>query len=80
MIPWLVQKAAPGQTHCDPDWQTVEADTSRGAVVAWLEAHWLAGELPVRIRVAPAAKILRHPNGMPMLSREFNVTAAEGTP
>lgn len=72
-IPWLVQIAKAGDTHASPGWQTVTAQTSQGAVVAWLESH--EHVLPIRLRVGPAAAILRHPNGMPMMSREFTVTA-----
>ena len=74
MIPWLVQVAQPGQTNCRPEWDTVIADSSRNAVVVWLENN--EHTLPICLRVAPAAPALRHPNGMPMVSREFNVTAA----
>lgn len=72
LIPWLVQIALPGETHASPDWQTVTAPTSQAAVVAWLETH--DHQLPIRLRVGPAAAILRHPNGMPIMSREFHIT------
>jgi hypothetical protein len=72
VIPWLVQETSEGQTHAKPDWDTVEAETSRGAVVAWLNSH--EHGTPTRLLVAPAAPLLRHANGMPMISREFIVT------
>lgn len=73
-IPWLVQ-IAHCPDKCDPKWDTVIADTSRDAVIVWMETHpgWI---LPLRLRVAGAAASLRHANGMPMLSREFVITNA----
>jgi hypothetical protein len=72
-IPWLVQVAHPGETHARPEWEPIAAANSQGAVVVWLETH--DHTLPITIRVAPSAAVLRHPNGMPMMSREFTVTA-----
>lgn len=51
------------------------ASSSRDAVVAWLNSH--PHSLPVQLHVAPASPLLRHANGMPMISRQFNVTSAE---
>lgn len=74
-IPWLVQQTRPDQTHVTANWDTVIASSSRDAVVAWLNSH--PHSLPLQLQVAPAAPLLRHANGMPMISRQFNVTKAD---
>lgn len=77
VIPWLVQLAVPGETHCRNEWDTVIAVTSQGAAVIWLNnnPHVLPG-LPITLRVGGAAPALRHANGMPMLTREFTISNA----
>jgi|KBSSwiStaDraftv2_1062776.scaffolds.fasta_scaffold216379_2 hypothetical protein len=74
-IPWLIQVALEGQTHARREWDEVEAQSSHDAVIAWLNAHPEAGHT-LRLLVAPASPLLRHPGGMPMFSREFRVTPA----
>jgi hypothetical protein len=75
LIPWLVQIAREGETHCGREWQTIEAETSTAAALAWLERN--NHHLPIRMRVAPGASILWHATGVPMISREFSIAAAE---
>lgn len=74
-IPWLVQ-VAHCREKCDPKWDVVIATSSQAAAIQWMEENdgWT---LPISIRVAPAAPILHHPNGMPMITREFLITESK---
>lgn len=74
-IPWFVQHDN-GSGYASPKWDVVEASTSLEAAQVWLAETGLANyPLPMKVLVAPASPLLHHPNGMPMMSRGFTVTA-----
>lgn len=77
MIPWLVQHATEGET-VGMQWDTVLADTSAKAAATWVSNIGLTKyPLPMRVRVAPAARILHHSTGVPMMCREFVIEEAK---
>jgi hypothetical protein len=75
-IPWLVQHAA-NHERAGNVWATVIAPSSQEAALKWVAEQGLAMHaLPFRVRVGPIAPVLRHKNGMPMVTREFLVSEA----
>lgn len=71
-IPWLVQGSTPDTRKLSATWETVQAETSEAAAIAWAQSVGLARlPLPFQVHVGPVAGSLRHENGMPKVCRTF---------
>lgn len=71
-IPWLAQVTPEASNQLGPVWDTVLARGSREAALAYAQSS-VGIEYGERfvVHIAPAAALLRYPNGMPKFCRAF---------